>query len=177
MDHINAAIAELQAITDPETRVRSAGDLDDLLVHAREIVREVKAAAVRSMRDSAGSVGYGRIGAALGLSRARVKQIIDTPRTPAVYAYRDQDGMWRPDGAEGLLPEGEYYESDLGFEPATPRPEAGQRLRLRIGPVDANQVPLSLHAIHVERPDGNARRVIATQALLDEMFREPSPGQ
>lgn len=177
MDHINAAIAELQAIADPQVRVKSAGDLDDLLVHAREIVREVKAAAVRSMRDSGGSVGYGRIGAVLGLSRARVKQIIDTPRTRAVYAYRDQDGHWHPAGAENLLPDGEFYESDLEFDPATPRPEAGQRLRLRIGPVDANQVPLSLHAIHVERPDGNARRVIATQALLDEMFREPPADQ
>ncbi|HEX7161236.1 MAG TPA: hypothetical protein VF223_08375 [Trebonia sp.] len=84
----------------------------------------------------------------------------------AVYAFRSQDGNWF--GPHTELPDGEFTDGTLHFEPAQPaNPFAGQDLTMRFGFQEGD---VSVHACRVTLPDGVQRRVRVTHAVLDLMF-------
>ena len=84
----------------------------------------------------------------------------------AVYAFRSQNENWF--GPHTALPDGEFTDGTLHFEPAQPAsPFAGQVLTMRFGPQERD---VSAHACQVTLPDGAQRRVRVTHAMLDFMF-------
>lgn len=84
----------------------------------------------------------------------------------AVYAFRSQDGDWF--GPRTALPDGEFTDGTLRFEPAQPAsPFVGQVLTMRFG---FQERDVSVHACQVTLPDGAQRRVRVTHAVLDLMF-------
>ena len=84
----------------------------------------------------------------------------------AVYAFRSQNGNWF--GPHTALPDGEFTDGILHFEPSQPaNPFAGQVLTMRFGPRERD---VSVHACQVTLPDGAPRRVRVTHAVLDFMF-------
>lgn len=84
----------------------------------------------------------------------------------AVYAFRSQNGSWF--GPHTALPDGEFTDGTLHFEPAQPTsPFAGQVLTMRFGPQERD---VSVHACQVTLPGGAPRRVRVTHAVLDFMF-------
>jgi hypothetical protein len=84
----------------------------------------------------------------------------------AVYAFRSQNGNWF--GPHTALPDGEFTDGTLCFESAQPTsPFVGQVLTMRFGPQERD---VSVHACQVTLPDGTARRVRVTHAVLDFMF-------
>lgn len=88
------------------------------------------------------------------------------PADEAVYAFRSQAGRWF--GPSDALPEGQFTDGVLHFEPAEPvSPFAGQLLTMRYGPWDQD---VSVHACQVLEPGGQQRRVRVTHAVLDFLF-------
>jgi hypothetical protein len=84
----------------------------------------------------------------------------------AVYAFRSQNGSWF--GPHTALPDGEFTDGTLHFEPAQPTsPFAGQVLTMRFGPQERD---VSVYACQVILPGGAPRRVRVTHAVLDFMF-------
>jgi hypothetical protein len=84
----------------------------------------------------------------------------------AVYAFRSQNGNWF--GPHAALPDGEFTDGTLHFEPTQPtNPFAGEVLTMRFGPQERD---VSVHACQVTLPDGTPRRVRVTHAVLDFMF-------
>jgi hypothetical protein len=84
----------------------------------------------------------------------------------AVYAFRSQNGNWF--GPHTALPDGEFTDGTLHFEPAQPTsPFADQVLTMRFGPQERD---VSDHDCLVTLPDGAQRRVRVTHAVLDFMF-------
>jgi hypothetical protein len=83
-----------------------------------------------------------------------------------VYAFRSQNGNWF--GPHTALPNGEFTDGTLHFEPAQPtNPFVGQVLTMRFGPQERD---VSAHACQVTLPDGSPRHVRVTHAVLDFMF-------
>ena len=92
--------------------------------------------------------------------------IMHRSRVEAVYAFRSQNGTWF--GPHTALPDGEFIDGTLHFEPAQPTsPFAGQILTMRFGPQERD---VSVHACQVTLPGGAPRRVRVTHAVLDFMF-------
>lgn len=88
------------------------------------------------------------------------------PSAEAVYAFRSQDGDWF--GPRTALPDGEFTEGTLHFEPAqSANPFADQVLTMRFG---FQERDVSVHACQVTLPDGAQRRVRVTHAVLDLIF-------
>jgi hypothetical protein len=84
----------------------------------------------------------------------------------AVYAFRSQNGSWF--GPHTTLPDGEFTDGTLHFEPTQPMsPFAGQVLTMRFGPQERD---VSVHACQLTLPGGAPRRVRVTHAVLDFMF-------
>lgn len=163
MNYLAQAINTVQAITDPEQRFHAANDLDDKLLRARTETAEIKRAAVEELRRL--DFGYQRIATVLGLSKARIQQITKTPPVLRVYAIRDEDGRWYPEGADGLLGEGAYEEGVIHFQPANADlPLAGQKLVARYGQVDAEW---SLYTVRV-RHAGDVERAVGTTVAVHE---------
>src|ERR1700722_1431164 len=116
--YVDQALDELRALAEPYARLAEANHLDAALVNARSVVAQVKRDAIKSLRTN--STGYGMIAQRLGLTKARVQQIVNTPQRAwvAAYAVRDEQGTWH--GNPAMLPRGSYQESSSShpFSPA-----------------------------------------------------------
>lgn len=89
------------------------------------------------------------------------------PAAEAIYAFASQTGVWFGPH-EALLP-GEFTDGRMQFAPAEPvTPFAGQQLTVRYGPWDSSDV--SVHAPLVTAPDGQPRRVRATNEVIAFLF-------
>lgn len=163
MQHLIRAINTVRAITDPAERFRAASNLDDMALRMRTEAADIKRTAVEELRRP--DFGYQRIAATLDLTKARIQQITKTPPVLRVYAIRDQDGRWYPEGAENLLPEGNYGEGVIHFRPALDiSPLAGQDLIARYGQVDDEW---SLYTVRVRLP-GNVEQSVGTTVAVHE---------
>lgn len=166
MQHLIQAVNAVRGITDPEERFRAASELDDRALRLRTEAAEIKRAAVEEMRRP--DFGYQRIADVLDLTKARIQQITKTPPVLRVYAIRDQDGRWHPEGAENLLPEGTYGEGVIRFRPAQDiSPLAGQDLIARYGQVTDEW---SLYTVRVRLPGDVEQAVGTTVAVHDAMM-------
>jgi len=174
--HIDQALQELRAMSDPYTRLNEANSLDAALVNARSVVAQIKRDAIKALRSN--TTGYGTIAQRLGLTKARVQQIANTPRKAwvAAYAFRDEHGNWH--GHPELLPKGSYHDSP-SFVPFSPadryNPLAGQVMQLRYGPVDEDY-GVSAYTVQVRQDNGNPLNLRMTHAVMDALFGPPIAG-
>lgn len=68
--------ADLARITDPAERAKAAGQLlEDDVPHLQSAIREVRQAAVAELRTK--GLSFAEIGAVIGVTRARAKQILE----------------------------------------------------------------------------------------------------
>jgi hypothetical protein len=166
---IEQAVAELRAIGDPYERLARADELDGALAGARSVVAEVKRNTISALRTP--TTGYGGIARRLGLTKARVQQIANTPsKFVAVgYAFQDEVGEWY--GERDLLPTGQYIDRRMAypFKPADLfNPLWGQTLTVRCGDLpDSGE--LGLNPMFVDTENG-MRPVRPTHGVLDDLF-------
>ena len=138
-------------------RLAEAQDLDAALLMARSVVAQIKRDTINALRDT--TTGYGTIAQRLGLTKARVQQIANTPRPPglaAAFALQDEHGDWH--GEPGLLAPVQYREapSFIPFSPADKcNPLAGQVLTVRYGCVDEKH-GISAYTLQIRQDDGSA---------------------
>jgi hypothetical protein len=168
---IDQAIADLRAVPDPYARLAEAQDLDSALVMARSVVAQIKRDTINALRGT--TTGYGTIAQKLGLTKARVQQIANAPRSPALaaaFAFRDERGGWH--GEPGLLLPEQYREAP-SFIPFSPpdkyNPLAGQVLTVRYGDVDETH-GVSAYTLQIRQDDGNALNLRMTRAVQDALF-------
>lgn len=163
MNRLDQILNDVQAIADPEERFRTASEFDDAILKARTVTADIKRGAVEELRRP--DFGYQRIADIFGLTKARIQQITKTPPVLRVYAVRDEDGRWYPEGAEDLLPAGGYEEGLIHFQPANADlPLAGQKLVARYGQIDAEW---SLYTVRV-RHAGDVERAVGTTTAVHE---------
>lgn len=155
---------------DPYTQLNEANNLDTALVNARSVVAQIKRDAIKALRSS--TTGYGTIAQRLGLTKARVQQIANSPRKAwvAAYAVRDELGNWH--GNPDLLLNGSYHDSPsfIPFQPADKyNPLAGQVMQVRYGPVDED-FGISAYTVQVRQDDGNPLNLRMTRPVMDALF-------
>lgn len=169
MKLVEQAVADLRAIQDPYERLSRADELDGALAGARSVVAEVKRNTISALRTP--TTGYGGIARRLGLTKARVQQIANTPNKflAVGYAFRDEAGEWY--GERDLLPTGQYVDRQMAyaFKPADLfNPLWGQRLTVRCGDL-TDRENVGLNPMFVDTDDG-MRPVRPTHPVLDGLF-------
>ena len=174
--HIDQALQELRTLPDPYARLNEANSLDAALVNARSVVAQVKRDAVNALRSS--TTGYGTIAERLGLTKARIQQIANSPKKAwvAAYAFRDEQGNWH--GNPDLLPNGHYHDSP-SFVPFSPsdkyNPLADQTMRVRYGPVD-EEYGVSAYTVQVRQDDDSPLNLRMTHPVMSALFGPPIAG-
>lgn len=173
---VDQAVSDLQSVPDPYVRLRAAEELDAALVTARTAVARIKQDTIAELRTPA--TGYGTIAQRLGISKARVQQIANTPRPPvmAAVAFRDQSGTWHGDPS---LLSGPLYEAATSgpFSPADKyNPLADQVLTVTFGEV-TEDTEVSMYTMQVkEGPNGRLLNLRMTRQVQDALFGPPITG-
>lgn len=160
---------------DPYALLEEASRLDAALVNARSVVAQIKRDTVKTLRTN--TMGYGTIARRLGLTKARVQQIANTPKRAwlAAYAFQDEHGTWH--GEPTLLRTG-YHDSPsfIPFSPADKyNPLAGQVMQVRYGPVDEDH-GISAYTVQVRQADGGPLNLRMTHPVMDALFGPPIAG-
>jgi hypothetical protein len=173
---VDQAIVDLRSVAEPYTRLQQADELDVALATARSVVAQIKRDTINALRTSA--TGYGTIAQRVGLSKARVQQIANTPRRPlhAAYAFRDEDGRLHGNlrhGAGRALQEAPTF---IPFSPADKyNPLAGQTLVVLHGIVDEEE-EVSAYTVQIRQHDGSPLNLRMTHQVQDALFGPPIIG-
>jgi hypothetical protein len=173
---IDQAVADLRSVHDPYDRIREADGLDAALVTARSVVAQIKRDTISALRTPA--TGYGTIAQRLGLTKARVQQIANTPRKPVLAAYAFRDAAGQLHGDPGLGHAGPLMEAptSIPFAPADKyNPLAGQTLVVMYGAV-AEDDGVSTYTLHIRQDDGSPLNVRMTHQVQDALFGAPICG-
>jgi len=144
---------------------------------ARSVVAQIKRDMINALRDT--TTGYGTIAQRPGLTRARVRQIANTPRPPGLGSRVRLAGRARG-LARRARPAGpvQYREapSFIPFSPADKcNPLAGQVLTVRYGCVDEKH-GISAYTLQIRQDDGSALNLRMTRAMQDALFGPPGLG-
>jgi len=77
-DRLNQLLRELQAIPDPQDRAKAYSDVLGVVPGFQAELRELRQSLLTELYDT--GLSYGQIAAVTGVTRGRVKQIIDGQR-------------------------------------------------------------------------------------------------
>lgn len=113
-----------------------------------------------------------------GLTKARVQQIANTPRSPVLAAFAFFDAGGRLHGNPEVALAGPLMEAPTfgRFNPADKyNPLAGQTLAVQYGPVEEDDW-ISMYPIQVRQPDGTPLNVRMTRPVQDALYGPPMCG-